>query len=94
MTKVMMRADKENGSIFFDCMNHAGDREVCIMCSTLCNVLGAAVIRANTGDIISTDGHVQFNIEKATDKLYEVFESVMMAFGEVAKQFPDSCKIY
>lgn len=94
MTKVMMRADKEKGSIFFDCMNHAGDREVCIMCSTLCNVLGAAVTRASTGDIISTDGHVQFNIEKRNYALLEVFEAVMDTFKEVEKEHPDKVKIY
>lgn len=98
MTKVMCKMNNDDikmeGSIFFDCMNHAGNREVCIMCSTLCNVLIAACERAKVGDVMTSDAHVQCNINNADGALLEVFASVMEVFKGVAEQFPDMCKVY
>lgn len=99
MTKVMCKINnddtKMDGSIFFDCMNHAGNREVCIMCSTLCNVLQAACERAKVGDIMESEAHMQISVDKIADgALLEVFASVMEVFKGVAEQFPDMCKVY
>lgn len=94
MTKVMSKIDEKNKSIFFDCMNHAGNREVCIMCSTLCCVLQAACERANVGNVMESDAHIQFSIDNADGTLMEVFASVMEVFKGVQEQFPDYCKVY
>lgn len=94
MTKVMCKIDKDEQNIFFDCMNHAGDREVCIMCSTICNVLIAACESAKVDKIMTTDAHVQICIDKADEALASVFEAAMEVFQDIQYQFPDSCKVY
>lgn len=94
MTKVMIEVDKRDGTVFFDCMNHAGFTDVCIMCSTLCNVLIVACERANVKKIVTADAHVQLSIDNASESLIELFESVKEVFQEIAYQFPEHVKIY
>ena len=98
MTKVMCKMDnddtKMDGSIFFDCMNHAGKKDVCIICSTLCKVLQEAMLRADKGSAQISDGHVQFTIDDADASLMETFACVMEVFKEVSEEFPEYCKLY
>lgn len=94
MTKVMCKIDEKEQSIFFDCMNHAGKKDVCIICSTLCKVLLEAWKRADKGNAQISDGHVQFNIDDADSALMETFTCVSSVFKEVAEEFPEYCKLY
>lgn len=94
MTKVMCKIDEDEKTIFFDCMNHAGKKDVCIICSTLCKVLLEAWKRADKGSAQISDGHVQFTIDNADSALMETFTCVSSVFKEVAEEFPDNCKLY
>ena len=98
MTKVMCKIEnddtKMDGSIYFDCMNHAGKKDVCIICSTLCKVLLEAWKRADKGNCQISDGHVRFNIDDADGHLLETFTCVMEVFKEVSEEFPEYCKLY
>lgn len=94
MTKVMSKIDEKEQSIFFDCMNHAGTKDVCIICSTLCKVLLEAWKRADKGSAQISDGHVQFTIDNADASLMETFTCVASVFKEVAEEFPGNCKVY
>lgn len=94
MTKVMCKIDEKKHSIFFDCMNHAGFKDVCIMCSTLCKVLLEAVNKISAGNVRIDDGHVRIEVEYADDATMEIFSSVMEVFKDVATEFPDYCKLY
>lgn len=94
MTKVMCKIDEKEQGIFFDCMNHAGKKDVCIICSTLCKVLLEAWKRADKGNCQIADGHVQFVIDNADSSLVEIFACVTQVFKEVEAEFPDYCKLY
>lgn len=100
MTKVMCKMDEDEKNIFFDCMNHAGDRHVCGMCSVLCKTLIDASYRAEdyrgatVSDEDDSKGHVHFTVSNVDDILIGVFTSVMEVFKEIAEEFPDNCKVY
>ena len=93
MTKVIMHIS-DDGSIMFDCVNHAGKKDVCIMCSTLVNVLITACRRENIQPTVDEDGHLRLDIEKAGPELISTFRAVRDVFYEVEDQFPFFCKNY
>ena len=92
MTKEMMRID-EKGMIFFDCQNHA-KKDVCIICSTLANVLICACRRCGIEPVTDEDGHLTITVDKAEYPLIETFRAVQDVYEEVAVQFPMNLKIY
>jgi len=94
MTKVLCEINDRRKSIYFDCMNHAGLKDVCIICSTLCKVILSELDRANIGKVQISDGHVSISIDAASDITIATFESVLSVFKEVEAEFPDYCKVY
>ena len=93
MTKEMMHID-ENMNIYFDCRSHAGKTDVCIMCSTLCNVLIVACSEYGIEPKDDKDGHLSFDIEKAPSELVRIFGCVQKVFNAVGSQFPDHLMVY
>ena len=93
MTEVLMQIDDTNKNIMFGCKNHAGDKDVCIMCSTLCNVLIAACDRANVESVQTGDALVRIIAYDTDPNLVETFYIVKDVFDEIAEQFPDSINI-
>ena len=93
MTKVMLRAD-EDGSLFYDCMNHCEDYTVCAIVSTLSNILVEATFRAGFEPTEYNPGHVRIDIPKATYPTIEVWRIVEKGLNQVASQHPDQIKIY
>ena len=94
MTKEKMYIDTEAKEIYFDCIDHADNKDVCIMCSTLSNVLICACRRANIEPTKDEDGHLTISVPKATDTLISVFKAVQDVFDEVEYQFPFQLKVY
>lgn len=93
MTKVMLRT-YENGALFYDCLNHAGDDDACTIMSTLSNVLVEACFRSGHDPTIYNKGHVRIDISKGEYPCIEVFRCVNHVIEQVAKQYPDNVKVY
>lgn len=92
MTEVTMKF-KPKGSIRFECRNHAGYKDVCIMASTLCNVLIVACDDYSIKPATDTEGHLSFDIEEAPYPLLHTFLWVMAVFKEIMRQFPEYIKV-
>lgn len=93
MTQMMMNID-EKGSIYFDCRNHAEKVDVCIMASTLCNVLIVACRELGISPKEEADGHIVFDITEAPYPLVQTFKAVNKVFCEIEDQFPFFLKVY
>ena len=93
MTKVMLNAD-DLGGVFYDCMNHSGDHDVCTVMSTLSNVLVEACFRAGCEPTEYNPGHVRIDMEQADPMTVELFRTVGSVIEKFAKQYPDYVKIY
>ena len=93
MTQEIMYIDGK-GSIYFDCRNHADMKDVCIMVSTLCNVLIMACRDHDIEPKEIADGHLCFDIPGAPYPLEQTFRWVQKVFEEIEAQFPDHFKIY
>lgn len=94
MTKEKMYIDAASNEIYFDCKDHADNKDVCIMCSTLSNVLICACRRENIMPQKEEDGHLTISISEAKDTLISVFRAVQDVFDEVEYQFPFQLKVY
>ena len=93
MTKVMLTAD-DYGKVFYDCLNHSEDYDVCTIMSTLSNVLVEACFRADYEPTEYSPGHVRIDMDKAPYPTVEVFRTVAGVINQVAQQNPDHIKIY
>ena len=93
MTKVIMHIDNY-GEIFFDCLNHNSDYDICTIISTLCNVLVVETIRAHWQPKVYEPGHVTIEMSNADEKVAEVFRAVLRVFEDVQEQHPNQIKIY
>lgn len=93
MTKVKINIDK-NKNVFFDVYQHAGTRDVCIMASTVCNMVIVACEKRNISPQTDEDGHLTYCIEYADDGLLEVIMSAEAVFKEIHNQFPEHLRLY
>lgn len=93
MTKVKINIDKTN-NVFFDVYQHAGSKDVCIMASTVCNMVIVACRKRNIRPQTDEDGHLTYSIEYASDSLIEVITDAEEVFREIEHQFPDDLKVY
>ena len=93
MTKVKINIDR-NKNVFFDVYQHAGTRDVCIMASTVCNMVIVACQKRNILPQTDEDGHLTYCIEYADDGLLEVIMSAQEVFNEIAHQFPEQLRSY
>lgn len=93
MTKVILNIN-EDGTIYYDCLNHADDHDACIIMSTLSNVLVCAAGRVGHGPIIYEPGHVHIEVDDAPYPTAEIFRTVEVLIEQAAEQYPDYIKIY
>lgn len=93
MTKAIMSIDSEN-NIMFDCMNHAGDPEICRAVSALCGVLAIAADRIGHEPTHYKDGHVRIDLFNVSDEMRHEFEDVYEVLRQLAQQFPENVRIY
>ena len=94
MTKVLLNVDGDN-NIFFECIQHAGDHDVCTITSALCNYLCTVAdcycgVNART----YTEGHVQLDIEGANEGVVASFMGAMEAFNALQSLAPGAIKVY
>jgi len=94
MTKVILNVDKKRKSVYFDCMNHAGDSLVCAMASTLCGIVLLSCERAKLMPDRYESGHMTVNIPNAADWMLNMFDIVGDVFEQIAEQYPQFIKIY
>ena len=92
MTQEMLYIDKSN--IYFDCRNHSEMKDVCIMASTLCNVLITACRDQGIEPKECEDGHLSFDISDAPETLMHTFLAVQQVFCEIENQFPSYLMVY
>jgi len=94
MTEEKMRIDV-NGNIDFSCINHSGNTNVCIMCSTLEEVLVSACEQEHIDQesIFEGDGVMKMHIRGASYPLVMTFKAVHETFKKVADQNPWYLKI-
>lgn len=94
-TKVLFTYNKD-GSLLFDCYNHAGDHDVCTIVSTLCNVLVEACVRfdLNFEPTIYNKGHVRIDLSMTNDEIREIFHVVEGVMHQAMHQHPEHIYIY
>lgn len=92
MTKVILDMP-DDGSIMFDCINHAGNHDACTIMATLCNVLVEETFRLGDEPVMYEPGHVRIDLHKADEIAHEVFETVFEVMKQAARQQPDHIKI-
>lgn len=92
MTKVIMDVNPFTG-IMYDCLNHAGDNDACVIMSTLTNVLVEAAKRAGYVPTKYDKGHVRIDIPAGTSAT-ETFLTVGAVIEQAADQYPDHIKVY
>lgn len=92
MTKEIMKIDGDN--IYFDCRCHAGNREVCAMCSMICNMITCACDRYGLEPYSDEDGHISYDIENANEDLMGTFKDAQRCFNAIAEEFPEHLKCY
>lgn len=92
MTKVFMNIDEISG-MYYECMNHAGDHDVCTIVSTLSNVIAEECFIEGHEPTIYNKGHVRVDMPYSKEA-YTVFRAVEGVMNQVARQHPDHIKIY
>lgn len=94
MTEEKMRI-WTNGNIDFELRNHSEKKDVCIMCSTLKELLISAceLNHVDQDDIYEADGVVVIHLRGASYTLVETFRAAHETFKKIADQFPWFLKI-
>ena len=80
----------EDDLIYFDCENHAGDREVCLQISAICNLLVCECLRHNIQPVQYKEGRVHLEIQHATETQREVFHAAEDMLEILADRYPDN----
>ena len=91
-TRVICYTDKDR--LYFDCENHAGDREACLQISAVCNVLLCHCIDVGIKPIHYQAGHVHLEVQSPSDPTKAVFAAGMQFLNVLASQYPDHIKVY
>lgn len=92
MTKIICHTDDK--SIYFDCNNHAGDKDVCLQISAVCNVLVCHAISIGVHPQKYESGKVHIDIDNPSEASKEVFASCMQFLHVLAEEYSDYIKIY
>lgn len=92
MTKVMMNIDEISG-MYYECIEHSDDHDVCTIVSTLSNVIVEECFVEGHEPTIYNKGHVRVDMPYSKDA-YTVFRAVEGVLHQVARQNPECVKIY
>ena len=83
----------EDDLIYFDCENHAGDREVCLQISAICNLLVCECLRHNIQPVQYKEGRVHLEIQHATENQREVFLAAEDMLKVLADRYPGNLRL-
>ena len=83
----------EDDLIYFDCENHAGNREVCLQISAICNLLVCECLRHNIQPVQYKEGRVHLEIQHATENQREVFRAAEDMLKVLADRYPDNLRL-
>ena len=92
MTKVFMNIDEISG-MYYECIEHSGDHDVCTIVSTLSNVIVEQCYIEGHEPTIYNKGHVRVDMPYSRDAQV-VFRAVEGVMRQAAHQLPDHIKIY
>lgn len=92
MTKVMMNIDEISG-MYYECIEHSGDHDSCVITSTLSNVIVEECFIEGHEPTIYNPGHVRIDMPYSK-AAYTVFRAVEGVMHQAARQHPDHIKIY
>lgn len=87
MTTITISVHRD--SVFLDCVNHAGDYDVCTIISTLCRVLAL-----QTEPTVYEPGHVKIIDDHASEETKAVFRAVERTMRDAAEAHPEHITIY
>ena len=85
---------KDNGEVYFDCLNHASDHDVCTIVTTLCDVLVAEALMLNHEPDKYEKGHINIYLPATERHHREVFKAVKMVFEHIEDEHPGQVKVY
>lgn len=83
----------EDDLIYFDCENHAGDREACLQISAICNLLVCECLRHNIQPVQYKEGRVHLEIQHATENQREVFRAAEDMLKVLADRYPGNLRL-
>ena len=83
----------EDDLIYFDCENHAGNREVCLQISAICNLLVCECLRHNIQPVQYKEGRVHLEIQHATENQREVFRAAEDMLKVLADRYPGNLRL-
>lgn len=79
----------EDDVIIYKCEEHAGNREVCLMVSTISNLLICECLAHSIQPIEYGLGIVHLEIKHPTDAQKEVFTAAFYMLDAISKSFPE-----
>ena len=92
MTKVMMNIDEISG-MYYECIEHSDDHDVCTIVSTLSNVIAEECFIEGHEPTIYNTGQVRVDMPYSKEA-YTVFRVVEGVMHQAARQHPENIKIY
>lgn len=93
MTKVILQI-KDNGDLFYECMNHAGDHDVCTIMSTISNFLVEECFECGCEPTVYDKGHVRIDMSNAGELAKEIFRIAEKQISRLKAQNPEHIKVY
>ena len=94
MTNVIMDIAEDDSTLYFDCETHAGDKEVCLIMSTACNVLVLRCDKRGYDVDVCESGHVRIDIERADPETCAVARALLDLFLYLEEVYPENVKVY
>jgi uncharacterized protein YsxB (DUF464 family) len=94
MTTVRLDITREDGPLWFDAKDDAGDREVCGMISTVLNFLVIYMSELGVAPKIYDKGHLQFELYVTNTHINRVFRAVETTLKQLEIHYPEHIKVY
>lgn len=94
MTTVRLDITREDGPLWFDVKDHAGDREVCGMISSVLNFLVIYMSELGETPKIYDKGHLQFDLYTTNTHINRVFRAVETTLKSLEIHYPEHIKVY
>lgn len=94
MTKVLIRVEEDDSRLYFECVEHSGDRDMCMRVSALCNVLVLRCRKRGYDVDVYEPGRVRIEISRADPATCAVVRALSDVFCALEEEYPDKVKVY